>query len=211
MIKKFLILDRKKQKMILLLAGVLIIALGTIIGGGLKEQFVAGNASEEDIVLEQEPVDAVEESVKEIQVYVSGAVEAPGVYTLKEGDRVTNALELAKPLEEADIESLNLAQILTDESKVTVPIKGEVVTETAMTITENNSTASNISGTEGKVNVNTATAAELETVNGIGPQMAKKIINYRETNGSFTTLDDLINISGIGEKTLAKISSGLTI
>lgn len=209
MIKKFLILDRKKQKMILLLVGVLIIALGTIIGGGLKDQFVEANASKEEIVLEQESEEAIEETVKEIQVYVSGAVEVPGVYILKEGDRVTNALELAKPLEEADVESLNLAQILTDESKVTVPVKGEPVADSSAAVTGDSNTTSSITG--GKVNVNTATAAELETVNGIGPQMAKKIINYRETNGRLTTLDDLINISGIGEKTLAKISAELTI
>lgn len=82
-------------------------------------------------------------------------------------------------------------------------------TETVTTSVES-STAVTVK-VDSKININTATAEELETLSGIGPTKAQAIVSYRETNGNFSTVDDLINVSGIGEKTLAKIIDDITV
>lgn len=190
MLNKFLLLEKQQQKILLIVGVLLIIGLGLLLGGSFKNQVVQGEKAQ-DIVVEEK------ESKGEILVYISGAVEIPGVYTLEEGTRLIAALEQAKALENADLNALNLAQVLEDESKITVPYLKDAATENSGT-----------KGTDedGKININTADAKELELVPGIGPQMAQKILTYREEKGLFTKLEDLLNVSGIGEKTLEKFT-----
>lgn len=132
-------------------------------------------------------------------VDVKGAVQTEGLYQLPAGSRVDDAIKAAGGLTEvADKKSINLAQKLTDASVVYVASQGENISVVTAS-SENNSSASN------KVNINQASVSELQTISGIGAKRAQDIIDYRESNGGFKTIEDLKKVAGIGEKTFDKL------
>ena len=135
-----------------------------------------------------------------LYVHVSGAVAAPGLYVLSDGARVVDAVAAAGGFAEgADKTAVNLARPLSDGEQLVVPKEGEVVT---------------VSGSapgDGRVNLNTADAALLDTLPRIGPAMAQRIIQWREANGRFTSVDDLRAVSGIGDKLLESLRPLVTI
>ncbi|MFC0014891.1 MULTISPECIES: helix-hairpin-helix domain-containing protein [Allobacillus] len=157
-------------------------------------------------VIVEEPVEAVDEIVEPTEetvesailwVDIKGMVQKPGVYQLKEGDRVKDAIHLAGGfVEDADELMVNMAALVHDEMVIFVPMKGEEV--------ESTYSSHHVASEEGKVRINTAELNEIMTLPGIGEQKAKSIIEYRETNGKFKTVEDLLQISGIGEKTLER-------
>jgi competence protein ComEA len=141
-------------------------------------------------------------------VHVAGWVRRPGVYELREGDRVIDAIDLAGgPKRGADLSVLNLAAPLTDGQQVLVarPAPHGVVPGVAPT------TGVTPGAPSGLVNVNTATAEELETLPGIGEVLAATIIQYREEHGPFTSVDQLVDVSGIGEVTLEELRDLVTV
>lgn len=162
---------------------------------------------------------------EKIYVDITGAVEKPYVYQLEEGARVYEAIEIAGGLkDDAEISNLNLAQILKDEDKITIFIKNQVSDGTAEESIQNNksSVVTNVdknydqqnqldSDSERLININTATSAELQTITGIGPSTSEKIISYREEHGQFKKIEEIMNVSGIGEKTFAKFKSKITV
>lgn len=128
-------------------------------------------------------------------VYVSGAVAREGVYTLKEGDRVADAVEAAGGLApDADRAGVNLAARIADEQHIHVPRQSEGTAGTAARIAPG-----------GPVNINTASQVELERLPGVGPVLARAIIEYRQANGAFTRVEDLLKVPRIGEATLARL------
>ncbi|HFH9947582.1 TPA: helix-hairpin-helix domain-containing protein [Streptococcus suis] len=150
------------------------------------------------------------EEPTQLIVDVKGAVEKPGLYTLEAGARVNDAVKAAGGLtSQADPKSVNLAQKLSDESVVYVASKDENISVVAST------TASSAMSPEEKstslVNLNTATEADLQTISGIGAKRAADIIAYREANGGFKSVDDLNNVSGIGDKTMESIRPYVTV
>ncbi|HFI0135159.1 TPA: helix-hairpin-helix domain-containing protein [Streptococcus suis] len=148
--------------------------------------------------------------LSQLVVDVKGAVAKPGLYTLEAGARVNDAVEAAGGLtSQADPKSINLAQKLSDEAVVYVASKDENISVVAST------TASSAMSHEEKntslVNLNTATEADLQTISGIGAKRAADIIAYREANGGFKSVDDLNNVSGIGDKTMESIRPYVTV
>lgn len=136
-----------------------------------------------------------------ILVDVKGQVKNPGIYSLKPGDRVNDVIALAGGLrEEADEIQINLAQKVFDEMVIFVPKKGE-----SPALPETGSTSAQ------KVRINQASKEELTQLNGIGPSKASAIIQYREENGPFQTIEDLLNVSGIGEKTLENFKDDIQV
>lgn len=164
-----------------------------------QEIVLTVSEDEEARTEEQEPV-----VLKQVTVHVVGAVENPGVYTLEEGQRVNDAVQLAVPSAKADLSLINLAEPLQDGSQIYVPSKGEKV---AVTVSVPSSSA----GVQGKININRASAAELESLNGIGPALAQRIIEYREKNGPFKTIEELTNVKGIGPTLLEKNRDRITL
>lgn len=149
----------------------------------------------------------------EVYVDVDGAVARPGVYRLKEGARVSQAIDAAGGLTaEADVTGLNRASKITDGQKIYVPTVGEQQAAAAVGGAESGAaTTLGAGSSSGLVNINTASAAELQTLSGIGPSMAQSIIDERTKNGAFASVDDLMRVSGIGEKKLAKIKDCICV
>ena len=145
-----------------------------------------------------------------ITVHVAGAVVRPGVYELPDTARIQDAIDAAGgPAPDADAEQLNLAERLADGMKVRVPLAGEQaeVTGGAVDAAQPANAASTPSqqGAPALVNINTADETLLETLPGVGPATAQAIIEERSSGGPFTTPEDLMRVSGIGEKKFAKL------
>ena len=176
------------------IGGVLLILVGV---GGLfsqKEESVEEiEAVVTTVLAEKTEVSTTQETV--IFVDIKGAVKNPGVYQMKVGDRVKDALDAAGGLtEEADSQKVNLAKRLEDQMVIVVPKVGEEAEEISAGVT------SKEEAKEGKVNINTATVEELKTLKGVGEKKAEAIIEYRKKNGSFKTKEDLMKVRGIGKK-----------
>ena len=146
---------------------------------------------------------------------IKGAVKNPGVYELRAGARVHEAIQKAGGLTaDAEAKSINQAQKLTDEAVIYVAKIGEEgadVTQGGQHQAGASDSASASGGKSDKVNLNTATEAELQTISGIGQKRASDIIAYRESNGRFKSVDDLKKVSGIGDKTLEKLKEYVTV
>lgn len=144
----------------------------------------------------------------EVVVHVTGAVSTPGVYTLPSDARVDDAVRAAGATAEADLSQLNLAQKLADGQKITVPAIGSASTSAG----EGTTTTTADTNSDGAlVNINTASLEELETLPSIGEVRAQAIITYRETNGGFRTIEELQEVSGIGEKIFADVAPYITV
>lgn len=137
-----------------------------------------------------------------VKVDVKGEVHNPGVYTMTDETRVDDAIKEAGGMTEwADPASVNLAQRIQDEMVIFVASNQATSTESD----EGNALAGE------KVSINRASASEMETLNGIGPSKAANIIKYREENGPFSSVEDLVNVPGIGEKTLESLKERITV
>ena len=161
-------------------------------------------ATEESMVeIENDKIDDPAFS-KIIFVDVIGCVVNPGVYQLEEGSRVFQALELAGGLtEEAEVKSINRAAVLSDEQVITV-----------LSVEEYEEMQKNSGGlgfVDGKVELNSADAKALESLSGIGPSMAEKILQYRQEHGRFHKIEDLMKVPGIGEKTFQQIKDKICV
>ena len=186
---------------------------GFILAGTLV--YVSRAPAGKPIVLQPAPTDTP------ILVDVRGAVARPGLYDLPEDARILDAIEAAGGLlNSADTTLLNLAQKVKDGEQIVVPCKADAeCLEDGTTLALPNSDATqepfveDPGGTTSSgelINVNTASLEELDTLPGIGPSTAQKIIDYRTNNGDFYVVEDLLNVSGIGEKTLADIRDLIT-
>ena len=135
-----------------------------------------------------------------IFVHILGAVQQPGLYELSEGDRAVDAVAAAGGfLDTADQAQLNLARFVVDGEQIVVPIIGETPVAPPGV------------AAGGKVNLNTADVTALDTLPGVGPAMADRIIQWRESNGPFVAVDDLLGVTGIGDKTLDALRDLVTV
>lgn len=152
----------------------------------------------------------------EIVVYITGAVEKPGVYRLKPSSRLYELIELAKPKNDAAIQFMNLAETLTDGEMIYIPtineaeqfgIKNEIINSVkagSLSLSKGGKNGSEV------VNLNTASEEDLIKIPGIGPKTAQKIIDFRRKKGQIRNLKELLEIPGIGEKTIEKIKNYVT-
>ena len=153
-------------------------------------------------------------------VDIKGAIKVPQIVPVTPGMRVHDVVEMAGGVTgEADQSRVNLAQLVTDQMVIYVPKVGEEVSPSTETlVADSQVTESAVSESSGDgtsdgdlVNINTADTTMLQTLSGIGEKRAADIINYRETNGLFETVDDLDQVSGIGEKTMEKLRPLITV
>jgi len=140
---------------------------------------------------------------KTILIHVAGKVKRPDVYPLLAGSRVSDAIKAAGGANKGvDLGDINLARVLVDGEQVYVGYVAKA---------NSSSSKSSKSRFTGVININRGTKAEFDSLTGIGPVIASRIINYRNTNGPFLTLDDLLKVSGIGSKTLERIRPRLSL
>ena len=154
-----------------------------------------------------------------VVVHVTGAVIRPGVVTLGEGSRVNDAISAAGGVSpDADTQQLNLARVLTDGEQIRVPRIGEVLPDPAP---QSGAAATPGAGTDpgkpgagsasGTVNINTASASDLEKLPGIGPALAQRIVEYRDSHGPFASVDALTDVPGIGKAKLEALREQATV
>lgn len=148
-----------------------------------------------------------------IYVHVAGAVRSPGVYELTAGARVVEALRAAGgPARGADTDAVNLARPLVDGEQIWIPKRGEAPPAGAGGGGGGPPGGGGAGAArDGKVNINLASASELEELPGIGPVLAERIVEYREQHGPFRTVRDLLKVSGIGEKKFSSLESHITV
>ena len=167
-----------------------------------------------------------------IVIYIIGEVKQEGVYELDENSRISDAIETAGGTKEnADLSQINLAYKIEDGMRIYIPKKGElvqdkekiedktqeIVTGKSTDITNTTSVNTNLSINKKsktdieKINLNKATQTELETLPGIGPSTAEKIIAYRKENGNFKNIEDIMNVNGIGESKYNKIKDLISV
>ena len=161
---------------------------------------VARNPTVEPVILRPAPTD------KPVVVYITGAVPRPGVYALPKNARVQDAISAAGGfLAEAEKSQINLAALIEDGEKLDIPyVEGaSPILSTPMPEV--------VTSTTELINLNTASALELEALPGIGPTTAQKIVDYREQNGPFINAEDIINVSGIGPGTYERIKDLITV
>ncbi|MCX6443190.1 MAG: ComEA family DNA-binding protein [Actinobacteria bacterium] len=181
----------RNQKRSLLILGIVLIAISIFI--------VARGNSQISAPINITPVTIAE---PEIFVDVTGAVNKPGVYTLTGKSRVIDAIKAAgDSAPGADLSTINLARVLSDGEQIYVD--STVVNSAGVRVSKAVHT--------GPININRATAHQLDALDGIGPVIAQRIIDYRKINGSFLSIDDLQKVSGIGAAKFAQIKSKVRI
>jgi competence protein ComEA len=187
-------LERQSRLRIALGAAVVLV----LVGLGCAVLFSALAPTGSSTVVEPTSVTTV--APAGIFVHVLGEVATPGLYELAEGDRAVDAIAAAGGFTpKADQAQLNLARFVTDGEQIIVPRVGETPQ------------APGGASVPGKVNLNTADAATLETLPRIGPAMAERILTWRETNGRFSAVEDLMSVSGVGDKTFEALKSLVTV
>ena len=216
----------KKQKIIIaIILCSIIIAFLYYIYTKDDATFISGEdtVEENNIENEEEKTKETEEENHKIVVHVSGAVNKEGVFELEENSRISDAIHQAEGLKEnADTKNMNLAFKLEDGMKIYIPTIEENkektkedenhLDETSKYVTSSSGVVQDSEQSEGeiieksgeknqtaKVNINTANQTELETLPGIGPSTSLKIINYRKENGKFKEIEDIKEVSGIGD------------
>ena len=153
-------------------------------------------------------VDTTTTAASTVVVYVAGAVAAPGVYTLAPLSRVTDAMSAAGgALATADLNVVNLAAAVRDGERIYVPVVGEVVP----VVVAGDAVAVGDTVPVGPINVNTATADQLDVLPGVGPTTAAAIVAYREQHGPFQTIDQLGDVHGIGPAKLEALRGLVTV
>jgi competence protein ComEA len=181
----------KTQKRVLLIIGSLLLLLSVFI--------VARGNSQPNEAMEVIPITIAE---PEIFVDVTGAVNKPGVYTLTGKSRVIDAIKAAgDSAPGADLSTINLARVLNDGEQIYVD--STVVNSSGVRVSK--------AVHSGPININRATARQLDALDGVGPVIAQRIVDYRKINGSFLTIDDLQKVSGIGAAKFAQIKAKVRI
>lgn len=165
----------------------------------------------------------ISDEPEEILVHISGCVKEEKVVTLKSGSRIQDAINSAGGLsKDADLTNINLAYILEDGEKIYIPKKGEELSQDSLIFSESSigsdssarpssAPTSSSSNKTSKININKAGQAELETIPGIGPSTALKIVTYREENGKFKSIEDIKNVSGIGDAKYEQMKEYITV
>lgn len=194
-------LSNQEKITIILLLIVIVVGVGIVLYKNInsEDNFVINRASD---ISENNP--AIQIEVPPLIIHIAGAVKIPGVYQLESTDRIVDAVKIAGgATEEANLDLINLAALLKDGQKINIPYK--TYSETGEEINTNTynyvaSAYSSSGSTSAKININTANANMLQNLPGIGPVLSERIIEYRNQNGLFGVIDDIMDVSGIAEK-----------
>ena len=209
-----------KQKIIIISIIIVLIIVGIYVYNIRFSEDINENTNENQLNTSfVENILEKDDKNKEIIVHITGAVKKNGIVKLKDGARIYDAIEMAGgSTDDADLSKINLAYVLEDGQKVYIPKIGEINQENAEEeyITFEYGNNKNIiqdynKGGNEKVNINTANQTELETLPGIGTATAEKIIDYRNKNGKFSSIEDIQNVKGIGNAKYETIKESICV
>lgn len=212
-------LEEKGKIIVVSLVGIVVLLVGFLLWGGMQKDETPIQDVYEELLAEEstdqnevEVSGVVEDLVpEEIIVDVKGAVHKPGVYTMNDNTRVVDAISMAGGLlGDADGNAVNLAQHLEDQMVIYVPREGEEGAEVQIGVSQPENNEQTQSGAT-IVNINQAEKEALMTLNGIGDSKAENILSYREENGPFQTIEDIKNVSGIGEATFNNLKEVISV
>ncbi|WP_195336187.1 helix-hairpin-helix domain-containing protein [Paraclostridium bifermentans] len=161
-----------------------------------------GDFSKIENIEDVKTVDKTENMTKKISIYISGAVNSPGVVELKSNERLMEGVKLCDGLtDEADTNRINLAMKVKDEGHYIIPKEGEEIAlnDSNENVENNNNDNNSGEGESKKININSASKEELDSLPGVGEVTAQKILDYREENKEFKSIDEIKNVKGIGE------------
>lgn len=200
------IIELVKQNYKITICIVVLIIVGIIIlmnnNEYIETEEIANLTNSENVIEEKH-------KTEKIIIHITGCVKEPGIIEIAEGSRINDAVELAGGLtEDADITNVNLAYVLEDGMKIKIPSINDEENEIYIIgdVESNETNQSN-----GLININKATQEELDELPGIGPSIALKIIQYREENGEFKSIEDIKNVSGIGDSKYSDIEELITV
>lgn len=202
------ILNKKQKTIMAIIIAIMLAVIGYYIINK-TEKYDYSELEKTSNIEEQEEKDEEEKII----IHITGEVEEGGVIELEKGARISDAIEEAGGItEEADLSNVNLAYSLSDGQKIKIPNINE---ENEETIIEEKAGEDIImegkKSEEEKININKATQTEIETLPGIGPSTALKIINYRNEHGKFEKIEDIKNISGIGDSKYENIKEYICV
>ena len=204
-------LNKTQKVIIAIIAVIMLLVIGYYIMHGTKQYntFEATDAIQKNETVE---TSKIPDEQKTIIVHITGGVRTEGIIQLKEGDRIADAIDEAGGItDDADLSQVNLAYVLQDGQKIYIPrIQDQ---EIMKVVTDGSGDDVIIDGETNNniVNINRANQTELETLIGIGPSTALKIIDYRKQNGEFKKKEELMNVPGIGESKFEAIKDNITI
>lgn len=202
LIKKYL---KREIKLLIICLVVVIIIVGIF----MNNKRSRGELIIDDLIIDNQTTE--QETVKDniIKVHIDGCVQSPGIIELVEGSRIADAIDKVGGItSNASIKNVNLAYVLQDGEKIHIPSVEEENTSPEQIKVISSANGSNESG---KININKATLAELQKISGIGESTAKKIIEYRNINGKFKKIEELKQITGIGDKKYDIIKEEVTV
>ena len=197
----------REHKEVLKKAGivVLVIVLGLVVS-----MFKNGGQEEANAQAEEATV-STEETAAMIYVDVGGEVKDPSVVELPDGSRVTDAITAAGGLtEQADLTDINRAAFVSDGEKIYIPSQVSELEDDGLSVGEGGG-GGTAKSSDGRININTADSTQLQELTGVGPATAEKIIDYRKQNGRFQSIEDIKNVSGIGDKTYEKLKDHIKV
>lgn len=204
-----------KQKKIIIIAGVVVVFIFMYYMTTINKSYEYTDSNEIVEDLEEDVVEEVQEEKTEIIVHITGAVQSEGIVKIKEGDRIKDAIEAAGGLTiDANLQEVNLAYKLSDGQKVYIPKNTDTEEEI---IVDNGSGESVIIDTgnevtsNAKVNINNAEEEQLKILPGIGEETARKIIEHRQLNGRYGSIEDIKNVSGIGDAKFESIKDYICV
>ena len=201
--KEFLLTNKEKILKVTAIIILVVVAFFAFVLGDdddSDEQMVVDPQQQQLLIDENQ---STENSAEKIIVDVAGAVNSPKVVELPADSRVADAISAAGGLtKDADTSQINQAAFLTDGEKIYIPEVGEE---------DSGLNTSSIAQQASKIDINTATSEELQTLNGVGPSTAEKIISYRSDVGYFKEIDELKNVDGIGDKTFEKLKDYIMV
>lgn len=206
-----------KEKIIIAIIGVVLIISLVVyfLDKDDEEEYIEVNNEIANIAAGEEIQEETDEEYEEIILHIVGAVKNPGIVKIREGSRIVDVIEAAGGIrEEADTSKINLAYVVEDGQKIFIPSITDEITEETEYVTSESGDNIIIDNNEGEnvmVNINKATQTELETLPGIGPAMALRIIEHRDENGNFENIEDIKNVKGIGDAKYENIKNNICV
>ena len=204
-----------KEKKVIIGIALVAIIFGAIYLFDMNSDLNTIEENQEIMIKETSEKENDEDKKELVVVHIAGAVKKPGIVRLPEGSRIEDAIEEANGLtEDADITNINLAYVLEDGTKIRIPSINDEKSDDIDTnyIIDSIGKESGKNQTSTKViNINTANSEELQNLDGIGPSLASKILEYRNANGKFKKIEDIKNVTGIGDSKYEKIKEHIKV